>query len=371
MAEKRKNIVICLMMLGFLTAFGAWLLFKTPDAFSASERRVLAGKVALTAQSIRSGEFMSNYETYALDQFPLRDTFRSIKAVTEHFILQKKDSNKLFLRDGHLSKLEYPMNPDMIDHAAERFSFLYDTFLRDQGINPYLVIVPDKNFFLAQEHSLLAMDYDAFYEEVRDRTREMEYVEIRDLLELSDYYNTDTHWRQECIADVADRILETMGVEEKDRGIPDVLSTLEVPFRGVYVGQAALPAEPDTIRFLNSEILENCVVTNYESGRGEEGLIYDEEAARGRDGYDFFLEGASAVITIENPNALTDRELVIFRDSFGSSLAPLLAAPYKKVTLVDIRYIRSDMVGAFVQFEDQDVLFVYSTVLLNNSLGMK
>ena len=34
----------------------------------------------------------------------------------------------------------------------------------------------------------------------------------------------------------------------------------------------------------------------------------------------------------------TDRELVIFRDSFASSLAPLLMEQYAKITLVDIRY---------------------------------
>ena len=37
-----------------------------------------------------------------------------------------------------------------------------------------------------------------------------------------------------------------------------------------------------------------------------------------------------------------DKELVIFRDSFGSSLSPLLVKYYKKITLIDNRYISRD-----------------------------
>lgn len=371
MLEKSRNILSCLLFFGLLTAGGLWLLFKTPDAYSASERRVLSTKVELNTESIINGKFMSEYETYALDQFPVRDGFRTLKALCEHYVLQKKDSNKLFTAGGYLSKLEYPMNVDMIAHATDRFSFVYEKFMKEKGITPYLVIVPDKNYYLAADNSFLTMDYEAFYKEMLSRTDYMEYIDIRDLLEAGDYYFTDTHWRQECITDVAERILDRMGIGEADHGLPTQQKTLNMPFDGVYVGQAALPVKPDTIQYLDSELLQNCVVTNYDTGKAVEALVYDEVAAGGRDGYDFFLEGPSALITIENPGATTDRELVIFRDSFGSSLAPLLVAPYKKVTLVDIRYIRSDMVGAFVKFDKQDVLFEYSTVLLNNSLGMK
>ena len=46
---------------------------------------------------------------------------------------------------------------------------------------------------------------------------------------------------------------------------------------------------------------------------------------------------------MENPKAETNRELVIFRDSFGSSIAPLFAEGYKKITLLDIRYLNENM----------------------------
>ena len=57
----------------------------------------------------------------------------------------------------------------------------------------------------------------------------------------------------------------------------------------------------------------------------------------------------------------------IFRDSFGSSIAPLLSEGYAKITLVDIRYLRADLLERFIEFKNQDVLFLYSTSVLNHS----
>ena len=84
-----------------------------------------------------------------------------------------------------------------------------------------------------------------------------------------------------------------------------------------------------------------------------------------------FLSGAQPLLTIENPNGSADRELMIFRDSYGSSLTPLLLQDYSRITLVDIRYLHPDQVGDYVTFTDQDVLFAYSTLILNSGRSLK
>ena len=74
---------------------------------------------------------------------------------------------------------------------------------------------------------------------------------------------------------------------------------------------------------------------------------------------------------MENPKGPAGKELVLFRDSFDSSLAPLQLDGYSKITLVDLRYVFSHTLGQYVDFTDQDVLFLYSSLLLNNSLALK
>ena len=89
------------------------------------------------------------------------------------------------------------------------------------------------------------------------------------------------------------------------------------------------------------------------------------------DPYELYVGGPVSLVTIDNPNADSEKELIVFRDSFGSSLAPLLAEGYKKVTLVDIRYIQPGVLKSYIDFNGQDVLFTYSTMVLNNSETLK
>lgn len=67
------------------------------------------------------------------------------------------------------------------------------------------------------------------------------------------------------------------------------------------------------------------------------------------------------MLTIENPAAPNGQDLIVFRDSFGSSLIPLLAEGFHTITVIDTRYIQPSLLGNYVDFEGKDVLFLYST----------
>lgn len=366
MSNKGKNIATLCLLGGCIFGFGLWARFKPDDAMSQSERRQLTQRPALTLSSVMDGSYMSNYEKYAPDQFPLRDSFRTVKALVSYDLLRQKDNNGVYLENGYASKLEYPMNLDSLNHAAERFQYLYEHYLKDNAGKLYLSVIPDKNAFLAQKGGYPAMDYDAFIRAVRERTPYLNYIDITDLLFIEDYYRTDLHWRQEQIVDVAQRLAQGMGAQVGDHYRQE---TLDRPYYGVYYGYAALPLPAEQIRYLTNDILDGCTVYNYETGTT--GQIYDLEKGNGKDPYELFLSGSVSLLTIENPAADTDRELVIFRDSFASSLAPLLAEGYRTITLVDIRYLGSPMLGRMLDFHGQDVLFLYSTGVLNHSDTLK
>ena len=197
---------------------------------------------------------------------------------------------------------------------------------------------------------------------MKSKLSEMKYIDLFDVLELEDYYRTDTHWSQDKIGAVADKLLEELGAADRVTGAYKE-NTL-YPFYGVYYGQSALQPDPDTITYLTNDILDACTVYDYETGKTSG--IYDFEKFEGKDGYEFFLSGTKALLRIDNPNATTDEELIIFRDSFGSSITPLLAEGYKSIYLVDIRYVMPDMLGSLIDFEGKDTLFIYSALILNN-----
>jgi hypothetical protein len=308
---------------------------------------------------------MKDFESYTLDQFPLRDRFRSLKAVFHYGALRQKDNNGIYLKDGSAAQLQYPLNEKSVDHALGVFRRIIDNYLEDSKI--YFTVAPDKSYYLAGEE-YPAMDYEALFRKIRTALPDTSYVNLTDLLTAQDYYRTDTHWRQEKLLPAAQRLCEAMGVV-----LPQAADYTAVaaprPFYGVYYGQAALPMEPETLYTMESSLLESCRVYNYETDRY--GTVYDRQKLEGKDLYEVFLSGAISLLRIENPQAETERELIVFRDSFGSSMVPLLVQGCRTVTLVDVRYISSAMLPKFLDFHGQDVLFLYSTLVLNNSFMLK
>ncbi len=360
-----KNISVLLLLGGLLLGLGLWSALRTPDEISVSERRLLAQPPELSASALVSGQYAKQTEAAAPDQFPLRETFRRLKALISRDLFGQKDVNGIYLAEGYASQLEYPQNDASLDHAAERIRWICEHDL--QGSKVFLSVIPDKNAFLAAENGYPALDYDAFLESIRARLPELSYIDLRQTLSLEDYYRTDLHWRQEALLETARALAEGLGVTLPQTDYTE--NTLDAPYYGIYAGQSALPMEPDALRWLTSETLEQCRVWNGETDTW--GPVYDLEKGAGKDPYELFLSGSVSLLRLENPNAGTDRELIVFRDSFGSSLMPLLAEAYASITLVDIRYLPAARLGTLLDFHGQDVLFLYSVPVLNNSDTLK
>ena len=356
-------IMAAAMLLGTL----AFILI--PDrAFSETERRLLADMPELSLKSVFNGDFMDDFELYAQDNFPLRDSFRGLKSRFALDVLRQGDNNGLYIRMGHIAKTDYPLNEKMLAHAAGRMESIYKRYLEDTDCKLYFSIIPDKNRYIAPGCGQLYLDINELESYMLEKTQYMQYIPIAQHLCANDYYFSDSHWRQERIGPVAEAICQAMGAEPLGR-----YELIPVPeeFYGVYAGQLGIKSISDRLFYAENDTIRGCTVTSYDSGKAEAVDFYNMEAALGRDPYEMFLNGADALLVIDNPKGQAGRELVIFRDSFSSSLAPLLIESYSKITLVDIRYINSAMLSSFIDFDKQDVLFIYSTGLLNNSLAMK
>lgn len=378
MTTKRIRIVgilVLILVWASLVLF-AWL--KPEKESSDAERRKLALFPELNTETLFDGSFMEDFESYTLDQFPLRDTFRQLKALFHYNVLMQKDNNGIYVVDGSAAKMEYPLNTQGLDKAVTRFNAIYETYLKDTGSTVFTAVIPDKGYYLAEENGYPAMDYEKLFNTVRSQMPWSTYIDLTDTLDAQDYYRTDTHWKQENLLPVAQKICNNLGVTAPDGGKYKALA-LTRPFYGVYYGQAALPMDADTLTVLEADHLNQCTTYTMQWDAKANAAypqklydgVYDWAKEEAKDLYEVYLSGPQSVMVIENPNATTDRELIVFRDSFGSSLTPLLLEGYAKVTLVDIRYVPSNMLSYFVDFHGQDVLFLYSTLILNAGSALK
>lgn len=368
MKQDRTNhlLTICVGLSWLVLAFTAW--FSPAGDISLTERRALAQPPDLTVESLLSGQFSQAFETCAKDQFPGRFTFRQIKAFTRYVIFGQRDTNDIYIKDGYAAKLEYPLNEASINQAAARFRSIYDIYLQGKDIDSYMAVIPDKSYYLAAGETIPALDYERLFSLVRSGTGFASFIDLTGELSIDDYYRTDIHWQQQDLINVANALSRAMGgsgVQTQDFSLVD--SGLD--YYGVYFGQSALPLRPDRIVCLTNDAIRNSRVYNLETDQIT--AVYDQQKLDGRDPYDVYLSGASPLLVIENPEADTEQALIVFRDSFGSSLVPLLLEDYSTITLIDIRYMASSLIGDYVEFSDQDVLFLYSTLILNEANMLK
>lgn len=373
---KTKYLISSLVVIITLFTLTVLAWFKAPDAMSESERRPLAQFPEVSVDTIFSGKFTKEFESYATDQFPFRDGFRTLKAISKFYIFNSKDNNDIYIHDGYAAKIESAISDTSIENAVKKINYLYEKYVKDNTNKVYLSIIPDKNTTLATEGNYPSLDYERLADSVVKGVPFAKYIDIFPLLDYTDYYKTDTHWSQEKIVDVAHTILDAMGAEKTDE-YKEV--TLDTPFYGVYYGQSSLPLPPDKITYLTNETIESCKVYNYEGSDGvleniKPTSVYNMEKLDSKDPYEMFLSGAVNLMRIVNENNTSGKKLIVFRDSYTSSLAPLMTQGYSEIILIDIRYLASHFIGAFVtpdDFKDADVLFLYSALILNQSQSFK
>ncbi len=130
-------------------------------------------------------------------------------------------------------------------------------------------------------------------------------------------------------------------------------------FSGAYTGQSGLPLEPDRLRYLTGSALESCTARDLE-GKPPVRL---GKRPRGETPMNFSSLAPPPFRFWKIRRPYRTGSWWCSGTPSGSSLAPLLAGSYRKITLIDLRYISSDLLESYVRFQEQDVLFLYSALI--------
>lgn len=352
-----KNKIITFLFVGYIVTFSILHIAFEDLEVSNSERRALA----VFPDFELTSEYITKVEKYLLDHFPYRSAYRSIKATFNYKVLGRLDNNGIYLRDNYIYKSDYPTNKESVNNFINKTNKVKDLLTEDN--KTYIMIVPDKNYYLEDEN-FLKVDYNYIYNEINKLN--MTNIDIRNIMTMEDYYQTDTHWKQENLG----KVLYEMSKKMNFKYTKENYSINEYDnFYGVYYGESAVKREPEKLTYLTNNTINNAKVKYLENSNLTN--VYSKNKLTSLDPYEVYLDGASSFIEIENINSQTDKELVVFRDSFGSSLVPLLIKYYSRITVIDNRYITSSNFTNFIEFSNQDILFLYSTLIINTSNTLK
>lgn len=357
MNNKIKDIVLTIMFIIFLFTFMIVNIVKKDDDISYSERRKLQKMPKITYDSVINGTYFNKLDKYTTDQFIWRDNFRKIKIDID--LLTKNNYNKLYLYKDYIIEEIYPLNKESVLNVTNKINDIKRTYLNETN-NIYYSIVPDKNYFVNDDN--LKIDYESL-KNIMNSNLDIKYIDIFNELSLEDYYKTDTHWKEERLSKVVNKLSKEMNFNIDNNYNFKRISD----FNGTYSSRIVKENIKDEIYILDN--VNDMNVYNYETNGYER--VYDLAKLNSLDKYNVYLSGSVSLLKIESMNTNSNKDLIVFRDSYGSSLIPLMIDGYKSITVVDTRYISPSMLSNYIDFNNKDILFLYSTLLINDSFTLK
>ena len=378
--KKKYSVFITALFCVFLFGFGAalWLL---PDRdFSEQENRYLARFKAPTFETVRSGQFMEDFEDYVTDQFPLRDQWVRLKARCER-ALGKQENNKVYFgTDGqtlfaHFTKLSE-------EELARRVGFVNKLGER-VDVPVYFSLVPDKSWAWAMflPDNAPNVDDGSTIERAEALCGDgVKFIRLRLGItcgntespdEDGSFYRTDHHWTTEGAWWACWQLMQGMGLQASDWGGQPFVPVSDSFYGTTYSAAGAGWVRPDNIYTIIPEggTRGHVTVTGYPEGEPVESSLYHPEKLETKDKYAYFLGGNQPLCVIRNPDAPNGRLLVI-RDSYSDSLAPFLAEEFREVHLFDLRYNNMSLKQYVEDNEIDQVLVLYSANNFNTDQNL-
>lgn len=361
MKEKSVIVVFCSLIFGMFL----FSLFPKEKEFSETENRYLQQKPEFRFEKVLDGTFEADYEAYIKDQFPARDSWVGLKNRFE-VSLGKQEMNGVYVgRDDYFIE-NHPAKNYESKLANENLIALSKTVSRyEESLGKghvKVMLVPNAVTILKDKLPQYAMPYDQmeYIGQVREALNEEAWIPLYDTLtqhkEEEIFYRTDHHWTT---------LGAYYGYEQwcKETGKTKVALTdmeqtlLSKDFLGTISSKINFNMRADEIyRFEPKGVTYSASYMN----RDEENTLYDEDALKVKDKYAYFLKGNNGIVTITNHSMEEGDTLLIVKDSYANCFVPMIAAHYKTVYVVDLRYYANLLSESVTEWEIDDILILYN-----------
>lgn len=376
-AKKSYKILMIALFALFLAAMPIFTLIfnpSEPKPFSENENRYLSEFPKLSFETYINEKFMEGFDTWLSDRFFGREEWIALKNSTDK-LLGKTENNGVFIKNDMMMQIWKGYDETVYGKNLKAVNSFIDN---NSQIPCYFMLVPNAQEIYSEnvpsytEVGSQKEFIDRFYSELNSNIKAINvYSSIYENKDSYLYYRTDHHWTSYgaflAYTSAAD-VLGYSAAKYEDFDIEHASDS----FRGTLFSKTLdKGVTPDTIDYYTLKSGEPevkvSVFKEYDAKTGR--IVYDEydslyfrEFLDVKDKYSSFLGQNSPLVTVENPAAKTDKSLLVIKDSYAHTLIPFLSKEYKKVTMIDLRYINTDFrVMAPLKNYDQ-MLFVYNVI---------
>lgn len=358
----------CIFITALFCAFiGVFLVANavSPDrTFSEMENRNLEQMPTPSVETLLSGEFMKDFETYTTDQFVGRDSWIGLKSATER-VLGKQENNGVYFcdQDTLITRFDQPDSQKVTDNLT-----YVNNFVENVDIPVIFSLIPTQACIWADrlpEGAPNASQTDILDQAqaaVPGATWADLYTPLWEHKDEDIFYRTDHHWTSLGAYYGYTGLAEALGFTpvSLDTYTETIRST---EFYGtVFSSSGVRWVKPDTI----STYVPDTGITVTEHSYDNKGnpieiprSLYVESFLSVKDKYSMFLGGNQSLGVVKTPN--TDKpKLLIIRDSYTDSVVPFLTPHYSEIHLIDLRYYKLSIQDYIEQNGIDQALVLYS-----------
>lgn len=354
-----KNIKKYCVSLLFVLFLGATtvLLFVLPKSdFSQNEKRVLAKFPELTFESVTSGQFGRDFETYLADHFPLRDAYVGLHAYTQLLMGRNGDSGIYSGKDGYLFPVPTEVSTDRVKSILTRLT----EFSRDTGLPASLMVVPNAGYILEDKLPSNHAPYpdETIFSLIFENNTDLTVIDVRDSFRAASadlYYRTDHHLTASGSNTLYGAFCNAHGVSPT----PYQCTERYEDFYGTSYSKSGLwLTKPDTLEIWKSAEPGSYTVTIHDNSTKSDSLYYYAHL-KNPDKYPVYLDGNHGLVTIQNNGCANGKRLLLIKDSYAHCFATYAISDYEQICMVDLRYYRNSVSELIKTYGLNEILYLY------------
>ncbi len=351
---------ITLVFYAFLGAFAVLFFLLPRRDYSEREKRYLAAFPALSAPSLADGSVRADFEDWYADHFPLRGGFVGLNAYARLAEGRNAQQEIYYAKGGCLVNAPKDAGTEQFEKNLARF----DAFAAAAGLPASTLLVPSPGEVNRELLPAGHGDYqnDELYALAARTLSAAPLHDARAALSAANgerpvCYRTDHHLTEwGCYTLYTDW--------RAARGLPcrpadEFTVTAHGGFYGTtWSGSGYWLVPPDTLELWDSGAKVRVTIDDGGGERKVSDSLFFPAHLDELDQYPVYLDGNHALTTIENADA-DGGTLLVVKDSYAHGLAPFLAADYRTVYLLDLRYYRGSVSAFAAERGVDELLFLY------------
>ena len=347
-------------------ALAIWFVVNPKLDYSSAEKRYLQDFPEAKVDTVLSGEFGADFETYFADHFPARQTWVGLNAYYNLSTGVNGQNGVYNCADGYLIN-----KPVAKENNIKRNVGALTGLKSKIGNTPMTVMFAPSTGYVANDKLPMIHDSyndDQYFDESAKTLSNngVDFVDLRDTFKqkYADgeqlYYRTDHHWTTLGAYEAYVKLCEQLKIQPASKDTFKIES-YDGFYGTTYSTSGFWLTDPDSIQVYNNpKNTEKNITLKIVEGQKEEVYhsMYFYNHLNEDDKYPVFIDGNHAYTEICNSNAKGGTVLLI-KDSFSHCLAPFLAENYSRIILIDPRYYKLSVSKLVAETKPEHVIALY------------